>query len=217
MSNANVGRIETDRAQLAEFDDARGRRIFDQIGDVKNPDLIEAKVRDEVDAVINEVGERLFTDPTSGVTLGPNEKVSDAIFRVLQDKDTIKQIDEAALAGALNEAGVNPEQFAQIYRTTVRESAQQLNALSQLAKKLRGAGSMDMAAYTRVKDYFDERKQDSIPSKLPMTVFAIQTVTDAHFLSHRFPRLFVTYLRQASVALSTLAQTSLMRLVSICS
>ena len=152
---ANIGRIDTDRAQLAEFDDARGRNILDQIGDVKNPDLVEAKVRDEVDAIINDVGERLFTDPTSGVTLGPNEKVSDAIFRVLQDRDTIKQIDEAALAGALNEAGVNPEQFAQIYRTTVRESAQQLNALSQLAKKLRGAGSMDMAAYGRVKDYFD--------------------------------------------------------------
>ena len=154
---ANVGRIDTDRAQLAEFDDARGRNILDQIGDVKNPDLVEAKVRDEVDAIINDVGERLFTDPTSGLTLGANEKVSDAIFRVLQDKDAIKQIDETALAGALNEAGVNPEQFAQIYRTTVRESAQQLNALSQLAKKLRGAGSMDTAAYSRVRDYFDQK------------------------------------------------------------
>jgi len=159
---ANIGRIDTDRAQLAEFDDARGRNILDQIGDVKNPDLVEAKVRDEVDAIINDVGERLFTDPTSGLTLGANEKVSDAIFRVLQDKDAIKQIDETALAGALNEAGVNPEQFAQIYRTTVRESAQQLNALSQLAKKLRGAGSMDTAAYGRVRDYFDQKPMNPL-------------------------------------------------------
>lgn len=159
---ANIGRIDTDRAQLAEFDDARGRNILDQIGDVKNPDLVEAKVRDEVDAIINDVGERLFTDPTSGLTLGANEKVSDAIFRVLQDKDAIKQIDETALAGALNEAGVNPEQFAQIYRTTVRESAQQLNALSQLAKKLRGAGSMDTAAYSRVRDYFDQKPENPL-------------------------------------------------------
>lgn len=159
---ANIGRIDTDRAQLAEFDDARGRNILDQIGDVKNPDLVEAKVRDEVDAIINDVGERLFTDPTSGLTLGANEKVSDAIFRVLQDKDAIKQIDETSLAGALNEAGVNPEQFAQIYRTTVRESAQQLNALSQLAKKLRGAGSMDTAAYSRVRDYFDQKPENPL-------------------------------------------------------
>ena len=65
--------VSTGHAQLAEFDDARGRNILDQIGDVKNPDLVEAKVRDG-DTIINDVGERLFTDPTSGVTLGPNEK-----------------------------------------------------------------------------------------------------------------------------------------------
>ena len=162
--NANVGRIETDTAKLTEFDDARGRRILDQIGDIKNPDLIEAKVRDEVDAVINEVGESLLTDPTSGVTMGANEKVSDALFRILQDKDAIGRIEATSVAGALKEAGVTPEQFAQIYRTTVRESAQQLNALSQLAKKLREAG-MDHEAYTRVRSYFDEAPQSRL-SKL---------------------------------------------------
>ncbi len=159
---ANVGRIDTDRAQLAEFDDARGRNILDQIGDVKNPDLVETKVAVEVDAIINEVGERLFADPTSGLTLGANEQISDAIFRILQDPKAVKQIDETALAGALNEAGVNPEQFAQIYRTTVRDSAKQLNALSQLAKKLRGAGSMDTAAYGRVRDYFDQKPMNPL-------------------------------------------------------
>lgn len=162
---ANLDRIGTSREQLAEFDDSRGRQILDNIGDIKNPDLIEAKVRDEVDALINDVGERLLTDPTSGVTMGANEKVSDALFRILQDPSTVKQIDEASLAGALNEAGVNPEQFAQIYRTTVRESAQQLNALSQLSKKLRSAGGLDREAYGRIRDYFDQKPQ-SIAGKI---------------------------------------------------
>ena len=152
-----IGAIDRNIDDLAEFDGTRGRQILDRIGDVKQPDLIDAEVKLEINKAISDVADELFNDPTAGVTLGPNEKVSDALFRVLQDPDAIKNIDEAALAGAFQRSGLSPEQFAQIYRTTVSDAAKQLNALSQLSKKLRAAGGLDMQAVGRIADYFDQK------------------------------------------------------------
>lgn len=152
-----IGAIDRNINDLAEFDGTRGRQILDRIGDVKQPDLIDAEVKLEINKAISDVADELFNDPTAGVTLGPNEKVSDALFRVLQDPDAIKNIDEAALAGAFQRSGLSPEQFAQIYRTTVSDAAKQLNALSQLSKKLRAAGGLDMQAVGRIADYFDQK------------------------------------------------------------
>ena len=152
-----TGFLDRNIDELAEFDGTRGREILDRVGDVKQPDLIDAEVKLEINSAISDVAEELFNDPTAGVRLGPNEKVSDALFRVLQDPDAIKNIDEAALANAFQRSGLTPEQFAQIYRTTVSDAAKQLNALSQLSKKLRAAGGLDTQAMGRLADYFDQK------------------------------------------------------------
>ena len=65
-------------------------------------------------------------------------KVSDALFRVLQDSDVIKNIDEVTLAGAIQKAGLTPEQFAQIYRTTISDSAKAVECTVTAIKEAEG-------------------------------------------------------------------------------
>lgn len=155
---AAANRMNTPIEQLSEFDYSRGKDILDQIEpNIKNPDLIEPEVKVEINKVITDVADRLFADPTMKLEKAADEQVSDALFRLFQNPEAVKRLDENALSGAISDAGLSADQFAAIYRTTVSDAGKQLNALSQLAKKLKAAGGLDLQASGRVKDYFDQK------------------------------------------------------------
>lgn len=139
----------------AAFDYQRGKDLLADIGDVADRDLLEPQVQVEVDRALTEVAKDLFDDPDIAVNRAKGEKVSDAMFRLFQNEGAIAKIDASVLSGALHKAGLNEEQFAQIFRTTISDAGKQLNALSQLSKKLRETGNLDFAANTRIKEYFD--------------------------------------------------------------
>jgi len=140
------------------FDYTRGKELLDEIGgNVKNPDLIEPEVKIQISKVITEVAEGLFRDPDMKIQRAEGEQISDALFRLFKNEKAIETIDADALSGALSKAGVSADQFAAIYRTTVSDAGKQLNALSQLAKKLKEVGGLDIQANSRVKEYFDQK------------------------------------------------------------
>lgn len=140
------------------FNYQRGKDLLESMGDVKDKDLLEPQVQLEVDRALTDVAKELFDDPAIAINRAEGEKVSDALFRLLQNEGAIEKIDASVLSGAFKKSGINEEQFAQIFRTTISDAGKQLNALSQLAKKLRETGNLDLAANTRIKEYFDIKK-----------------------------------------------------------
>lgn len=140
------------------FNYQRGKDLLESMGDVKDKDLLEPQVQLEVDRALTDVAKELFDDPAIAINRAKDEKVSDALFRLLQNEGAIEKIDASVLSGALKKSGISEEQFAQIFRTTISDAGKQLNALSQLAKKLRETGNLDLAANTRIKEYFDIKK-----------------------------------------------------------
>ena len=148
----------------AAFNPDRGREILDRIGqagDTVSPELrldINRYIYDFLDDMLadapnKELGLQIRTPSGQRVA---DEQISDTVFRVLQNKAVVEGIDEDALSGALARQGISPEEFAQIYRTTIREAAQTMNAASQFAKKLSSAGVLDRKRTDALTAYLTE-------------------------------------------------------------
>lgn len=148
----------------APFDPDRGREILDRIGqagDTVNPELrvdINRYIYDFLDDMLTDAPNKelaLQIRTPSGQRVA-DEQISDTVFRVLQNKAVVEGLDEDALSGALARQGISPEEFAQIYRMTVREAAQTMNAAGQFAKKLSSAGVLDRKRTDALTAYLTE-------------------------------------------------------------
>lgn len=146
------------------FNETRGREILDRIGQangVVSPELrldINRYVYDFLDGILTDLPNKdlaLAIRTPSGKRV-KDELVSDTVFRVLQNEQITKSIDEDALSGALAKSGLSAEEFAQIYRMTVRDSARVMNAAMQFSKKLSNAAVLDRSSSNALKAYLTE-------------------------------------------------------------
>ena len=79
------------------------------------------------------------------------ELVSDAINRTLSQVD---KIDDAALESAINKAGLRPDQFAAMTKTTASEAGQILQAYSVAAKALKRMREIDPGFDKRMNELY---------------------------------------------------------------
>lgn len=122
----------------------------------------ELKVR--ATKVITDVIERVAAE--TGRTLpGKEAQLSDRVFAAFQkasdDPDSptgvgyFDDVDvDVSLERAINEVGLTPMEFAQVFRVTVSDAGKQLNALSQLAKRLGEVGGFDAGQQSRINAWF---------------------------------------------------------------
>ena len=127
--------------------------------EVFNPEL---KVR--ATKVITDVIERVAAE--TGRTLpGKSAQLSDRVFaafaKASDDPDSptgvgyFDDVDiDVSLERAINEVGLTPMEFAQVFRVTVSDAGKQLNALSQLAKRLGEVGGFDAGQQSRINAWF---------------------------------------------------------------
>ena len=171
---ARTARVKASSAKPdAEFDPARGRELLNRISD--ETDLTSPQVKVEVNRYIYDFLDDMLTDaPNKELALQlrtpsgqrvKDEQITDTVFRVLQDKDLVGKIDEDALSSSLAKAGLSAEEFAQIYRVSVREAAQTLNAASQFSKKLASASVLDRNRANALTRYLTEDTDASFLQK----------------------------------------------------
>jgi len=149
----------------------------------------ELKVR--ATKVITDVIERVAAE--TGRTLpGKEAQLSDRVLQAFQkasdDPDSTTGIAyfddvdvDVSLERAINEVGLTPLEFAQVFRVTVSDAGKQLNQLSQLAKRLGEIGGLDKGAQSRINAWFETNEVP--PSTLGSAYRAVDRETRAFIVS----------------------------------
>ena len=149
----------------------------------------ELKVR--ATKVITDVVERVAAE--TGRTLpGKEAQLSDRVFQAFQkasdDPDSttglayFDDVDvDVSLERAINEVGLTPLEFAQVFRVTVSDAGKQLNQLSQLAKRLGEIGGLDKGSQSRIDAWFGTNEVP--PSTLGSAYQAVDRETRAFIVS----------------------------------
>ena len=149
----------------------------------------ELKVR--ATKVITDVVERVAAE--TGRTLpGKEAQLSDRVFQAFQkasdDPESptglayFDDVDvDVSLERAINEVGLTPLEFAQVFRVTVSDAGKQLNQLSQLAKRLGEIGGLDKGSQSRIDAWFGTNE---VPPSTAISAYqAIDRETRAFIVS----------------------------------
>ena len=117
----------------SQYVKAHGKSLLNQIDPAM--DVTDSKVKEAYSRTAVRFALNVMKDNPEQFGFNPaKELVSDAIYRTLSQVD---KIDDATLESAINKAGLRPDQFAAMTKTTASEAGQILQAYSATAKVLK--------------------------------------------------------------------------------
>jgi hypothetical protein len=136
IANAMTRDFETVHSQYVK---AYGKSLLNQIDPATA--VTDSKVQEAYSKTAVKMALQLMKDNPEQFGFNPaKELVSDAINRTLSQVD---KIDDTALEAAINKAGLRPDQFAAMTKTTASEAGQILQAYSVAAKALKRLREID--------------------------------------------------------------------------
>ena len=133
------------------YDIFEGRKLLDKEGDPTA--IAEMQIRNDVNKKAAQIAGNIWSQVPE---LAPkaDQKVSDAVKNVFMNIDNI---DDVVLRDALANAGVTPEEFARMNRTTAGDAGRTLQAYSVLARIQNKLKSIDPAASKEVDLMYGKR------------------------------------------------------------
>jgi hypothetical protein len=147
ISNALSKDFETVHSQYVK---AYGKALLNEVDPAAA--VTDSKVQEAYSKTAVRFALQLMKDNPEQFGFNPaKELVSDAINRTLSQVD---KIDDAALESAINKAGLRPDQFAAMTKTTASEAGQILQAYSVAAKALKRMREIDPAFDKRMNELY---------------------------------------------------------------
>jgi hypothetical protein len=133
------------------YDIFEGRKLLDKEGDPTA--IAEMQIRNDVNKKAAQIAGNIWSQVPE---LAPkaDQKVSDAVKNVFMNIDNI---DDVVLRDALANAGVTPEEFARMNRTTAGDAGRTLQAYSVLARIQNKLKNIDPAAAKEVDLMYGKR------------------------------------------------------------
>lgn len=127
------------QALTTDFDDvhsqyvkAYGKSLLQQVDPAAA--VTDAKVQEQYSRSAVKMALELMKDRPDQFGWNPaKEQISDAIYRTFEQ---LNKVDDVALESAINKAGLRPDQFAAMNKTTVTEAAQIMQAYSVAARAM---------------------------------------------------------------------------------
>lgn len=116
----------------SQYVKAYGKALLQQVDPAAA--VTDAKVQEQYSRSAVKMALELMKDRPDQFGWNPaKEQISDAIYRTFSQ---LNQVDDVALESAINKAGLRPDQFAAMNKTTVTEAAQILQAYSVAARAM---------------------------------------------------------------------------------
>lgn len=116
----------------SQYVKAYGKSLLQQVDPAAA--VTDAKVQEQYSRSAVKMALELMKDRPDQFGWNPaKEQISDAIYRTFSQLD---QVDDVALESAINKAGLRPDQFAAMNKTTVTEAAQIMQAYSVAARAM---------------------------------------------------------------------------------
>ena len=145
------------KALTTDFDDvhsqyvkAYGKALLNQLDPATA--VTDAKVQEPYSRTAVRVALQLIKDNPTQYGFNPaKEQISDAVYRTLSQVDNI---DDVALEAAVNRAGLRPDQFAAMMKTTVSEAAKTMQAYSAASRVVNRMRQIDSTFDQRMKDLY---------------------------------------------------------------
>jgi hypothetical protein len=136
-----------------EFDMFEGRQLLNKEAD--ETDLARMSVRTDMNKKAMEIAKNVW-ERVPDLQPRPDEKVSDSVMRVFKN---ISDIEDVALNDAMQQAGVSPEQFAQMMRVSVGDGARLMQQYSVMKKAADKMKQIDPAAAKEIDAMYGERSK----------------------------------------------------------
>ena len=133
------------------YDIFEGRKLLDKEGDPTA--IAEMQIRNDVNKKAAQIAGNIWSQVPELAPKG-DQKVSDAVKNVFMN---IENIDDVVLRDALANAGVTPEEFARMNRTTAGDAGRTLQAYSVLARIQNKLKNIDPAAAKEVDLMYGKR------------------------------------------------------------
>jgi len=133
------------------YDIFEGRKLLNKEGDPTS--IAEMQIRNDVNKKAAQIASNVWSQVPE---LAPkaDQKISDAVKNVFMN---IENIDDVILRDALANAGVTPEEFARMNRTTAGDAGRTLQAYSVLARLQNKLKNIDPAAAKEVDLMYGKR------------------------------------------------------------
>lgn len=133
------------------YDIFEGRKLLDKEGDPTS--IAEMQIRNDVNKKAAQIAGNIWSQVPELAPKG-DQKISDAVKNVFMN---IENIDDVVLRDALANAGVTPEEFARMNRTTAGDAGRTLQAYSVLARLQNKLKNIDPAAAKEVDLMYGKR------------------------------------------------------------
>jgi hypothetical protein len=141
----------TEKALEDAYDIFEGRKLLNAQGDPTS--VAEMQIRNDVNKKATEIAGEIWKRVPE-LAPAADQKVSDAVKNVFMNID---QIDDVVLQDSLAKAGITPEEFARMNRTTVGDAGRTLQSYSVLARLQNKLKSIDPAAAKQVDEMYGNR------------------------------------------------------------
>jgi hypothetical protein len=142
----------TTEIQLEDaYDIFEGRKLLNKEGDPTA--IAEMQIRNDVNKKAAQIASNVWSQVPELAPKG-EQKISDAVKNVFMN---IENIDDVVLKDALANAGVTPEEFARMNRTTAGDAGRTLQAYSVLARLQNKLKNIDPAAAKEVDLMYGKR------------------------------------------------------------
>lgn len=147
ISKALSQDFETVHSQYVK---AYGKSLLNQVDPASA--VTDSKVQEAYSKTAVRFALQLMKDSPDQFGFNPvNELISDAVYRTLSQVD---KFDDAALEAAVSKAGLRPDQFAAMTKTTASEAGQILQAYSAASKVLKRLREIDPGFDKQMKDLY---------------------------------------------------------------
>ena len=133
------------------YDIFEGRKLLNKEGDPTA--IAEMQIRNDVNKKAAQIAGNIWSQVPELAPKG-DQKISDAVKNVFMN---IENIDDVVLRDALANAGVTPEEFARMNRTTAGDAGRTLQAYSVLARLQNKLKNIDPAAAKEVDLMYGKR------------------------------------------------------------
>lgn len=141
----------TEKALEDAYDIFEGRKLLNAQGDPTS--VAEMQIRNDVNKKATEIAGEIWKRQPEFAPAA-EQKVSDAVKNVFMNID---QVDDAVFTDSLAKAGITPEEFARMNRTTVGDAARTMQSYSVLARLQNKLKSIDPAAAAEVDKMYGGR------------------------------------------------------------
>lgn len=141
----------TEKALEDAYDIFEGRKLLNAQGDPTS--VAEMQIRNDVNKKATEIAGEIWKRVPE-LAPAADQKISDAVKNVFMNID---QVDDVVLQDSLAKAGITPEEFARMNRTTVGDAGRTLQSYSVLARLQNKLKSIDPAAAKQVDEMYGNR------------------------------------------------------------